>query len=66
MHRESVPENSGTLIEQGRELYLCYACKQNTAKVQVWESHCGGYEDVKYTCTNPACGKVWWMDGIDS
>ncbi len=23
-------------------------------------------EDVKYTCTDPACGYVWWVDGIDS
>lgn len=32
--------------------------------VQVWESHCGGYEDHRFTCTS--CGKVVWVDGIDS
>jgi hypothetical protein len=29
-----------------------------------WESADGAYEDWKYTCK--ACGRSWWVEGIDS
>jgi len=29
-----------------------------------WESSCGGWEDLNYHCA--ACGKKWWVEGIDS
>lgn len=29
-----------------------------------WESSCGGWEDIRYSCDG--CGRVWWVEGIDS
>jgi hypothetical protein len=37
-----------------------------TVKRREWDSSCGGYTDYNYRCQNPACGKSWWVDGIDS
>lgn len=31
---------------------------------RVVESSCGGYEDYQYRCK--ACGKTFWVDGVDS
>lgn len=31
---------------------------------RMWESSCGGYEDVHYRCT--ACGQDWWVEGADA
>ena len=31
---------------------------------RIWESSCGGYEDIKYCCSS--CGKTWWVEGSDS
>ena len=42
----------------------CPKCNTHEVKYYIWESSCGGYEDVKYNCTN--CHYTWWVDGIDS
>lgn len=42
----------------------CPKCLKMEVIWQLWESSCGGYEDVKYTCV--ACGAWWWVDGPDS
>ena len=60
-----MPESAGTLSKPDEELYHCYGCNQRTAKCQAWDSSCGGYTDYKYTCTDPKCGKVRWVDGDD-
>ena len=44
---------------------LCPRCKGPMAH-QTWESNDGAYEDSKYSCADPACGHVRWVDGIDS
>ena len=33
---------------------------------RVWESSDGAFEDEKHECSNPKCGYVRWVDGIDS
>lgn len=66
MHTGPTPEAAGEFVATDVELYDCYGCNQRTAKAELWESSCGGYEDVKYTCTDPKCGKVRWVDGCDS
>ena len=43
----------------------CPKCNE-PMKCQLWESGDGAYEDHRYTCENPACGYVRWVDGIDS
>ncbi len=60
-------EHEGTFQDKGKpDDRPCPKCGQMTVVYQIWESSCGGYEDVKYTCTNKACNCVWWVDGIDS
>lgn len=46
--------------------YKCLKCgaAETNLKYRVWESDCGGHEDYHYSCE--ACGKSWWIDGIDS
>lgn len=63
-HVGPVDESSGTLSAPALSTYVCNHCHQQAVSVQVWESHCGGYEDYKYTCA--LCGHVWWIDGVDS
>ena len=43
----------------------CPTCKSAMA-YQLWEASDGGHEDSKYTCTNPRCLAVVWIDGCDS
>ncbi len=65
MHSQPVDESSGTLSAPRQVINVnCRVCDEPTVTVQTWESHCGGFEDYKYTCG--ACGHVWWIDGIDS
>lgn len=42
----------------------CPKCKKKSIVYSIWDSHCGGYEDTKYKCTN--CKHYWWVDGPDS
>lgn len=66
MHDKTYDDSKGTLSEPEPKKYTCIRCRQNTATCQEWESSCGGYEDYKYTCHNPDCGHVWWIDGPDA
>lgn len=43
---------------------VCRKCKANSLKYRIWESSCGGYEDVNYWCTS--CDHSWWIDGPDA
>jgi DNA-directed RNA polymerase subunit M/transcription elongation factor TFIIS len=64
MHTEPTQESEGTLSAPAKSEATCRECKKQCVTWQVWASHCGGYEDYKYTCGE--CGHVWWVDGIDS
>ena len=66
MHTEPMPESAGTFSKPEEQLYRCYGCGKETAQCKAWDSSCGGYTDYKYTCTDPACGKVHWEEGADS
>jgi hypothetical protein len=65
MHIGSIPESNGEFQQIDGEFYDCPHCGgKHCVQCDVWESSCGGYEDYKHTCR--CCGKVWWIDGIDS
>lgn len=61
-----MPDSAGDFSPPEEKLYKCHKCSQQTAQCQLWESSCGGYEDYKYTCINPDCKYVWWVEGPDS
>ncbi len=64
-HMAPMKDSEGTFTPASDDVRLCRFCKNMTLHhVEQWDSHCGGYEDFKYTCT--VCGKVHWVDGIDS
>lgn len=46
------------------EAAMCHKCKSNDVEFRLWESSCGGYEDLNYHCKS--CDAQWWVDGIDS
>ena len=64
MHTQPMPESAGTLRERKPTICPCRKCAKKEVTFQIWDSSCGGYEDVKLTCG--ACGYVWWVDGPDS
>lgn len=65
MHTKAMSETEGTFQEQRPSKRKCPKC-ESAMTYQVWESSCGGYEDLKFTCTNKSCGHTLWIDGIDS
>lgn len=65
-HMAPMKENDGTFGTPEAERSKCSKCGQATMVCTPWESSDGGFVDDKYTCENPACGHVRWVDGIDS
>lgn len=65
-HFGPMDESEGELrSEHGDAVRSCSQCKVATLhKVETWDSNDGAYTDHKYTCRN--CGRVHWVDGIDS
>lgn len=64
MHIKPLSDNQGDFQKEEPSDRPCPKCKQvGTVTYRIWESHCGGYEDVKYSCK---CGHAWWVDGLDS
>lgn len=64
MHTKSILESDGS-FKQIEQKYDCPHCKsKNSVSIKIWESSCGGYEDEKNSCEK--CGKIWWVEGIDS
>jgi hypothetical protein len=64
-HTGPLPESAGEFTKEAIAKRWCGRCLQSTShKLQVWESTDGAYEDEKYTCLE--CGRVHWVDGIDS
>jgi hypothetical protein len=52
-------------LEPEEKKYDCRNCyAKGETECTPWESSCGGYEDYLYHCL--ACGKKWWVEGIDS
>lgn len=66
MHTGPMPEDAGKFnggwIKSDRPCTYCGV--SGSRYYMVWESSDGGYEDEKNKCE--ACGKTWWVDGIDS
>ena len=44
--------------------FKCRLCGSNHILFRVWESNCGGYEDIKYHCKG--CDRSWWVEGPDA
>jgi hypothetical protein len=64
-HTGPMPESAGTITDTQTCTRHCLKCAEATQHLaQLWESNCGGYEDMKFTCM--ICGTVEWIDGIDS
>lgn len=64
-HIGPMKESEGTFTAAELCTRYCLKCAKDTDQLaQLWESNCGGYEDMKFTC--PVCGTVEWVDGIDS
>jgi DNA-directed RNA polymerase subunit M/transcription elongation factor TFIIS len=64
MHTDKIPDSAGDFSPPEQTAINCRRCDRKTVERQLWESHCGAYEDHRYTCTS--CGHVWWVDGIDA
>lgn len=63
-HMAPMADSEGTFNNQQKSTRPCRHCGGTEVYYRVWESSCGGYEDEKYECRD--CGKMWWIDGIDS
>lgn len=66
MHTQEMSELDGSFhkTEDDQEIFDCPKCKQHTLTYKIWESSCGGYEDVKYSCNN--CKHYYWVEGPDA
>lgn len=40
------------------------SCGSNQVSYRIWNSDCGGFEDVLYHCRS--CGRTWWVEGPDA
>lgn len=64
MHSASMPDSAGTFENWLVSGTPCRKCKGTKVRYRVWESSCGGYEDLNYQCES--CGHSWWVDGPDA
>lgn len=70
MHIKPMAESDGKFktYDDGKQehqsMFDCPKCRKSKMRYKVWESNCGGYEDVKLRC--PACKYTYWVDGPDS
>ena len=72
MHTQPMSESEGEFqdgyrpaIKSDGKPWPCPHCKiPGKVEFRIWESSCGGYEDIKYHCH--ACGKTWWVEGADA
>lgn len=64
MHTQPMADSEGTFDSWKDSDKICPICNTPTMQYRVWESSCGGYEDLQYKCTT--CNHGWWVDGIDS
>jgi hypothetical protein len=65
MHTREMKDSEGTFggwtLSAGA---ICQKCGAARMMYRYWESHCGGYVDLQYRCTQ--CGKVHWVEGPDA
>ncbi len=64
MHTGPMPESAGTFSDGKMTDKPCGKCGEKKVRMKFWDSSCGGYTDLKFTCDG--CGHVWWVDGPDS
>ncbi len=63
-HMGPMPDSAGVFSEPQPTDEHCRLCEEPLVTVRIWESHCGGYEDYKYTCGS--CRYSWWIEGPDA
>ena len=65
MHTKPMKQSDGVSSEwkDSETGNPCRSCGAKTVQYRIWESSCGGYEDVNLRCTN--CGREWWVEGDD-
>ena len=69
MHDQPMPDSAGTLgnwkpTKAENPAFHCWKCGSDDVWYRIWESSCGGYEDLKYECRN--CGRTWWVESADA
>lgn len=65
-HFAPMKETEGKFGEEMVSSRMCPACEKHHVIVRMWQSNCGGFEDLQFRCTTDGCGKVWWVDGSDA
>jgi hypothetical protein len=65
MHTQPVSELDGKFLPAKSSECKCKKCGSKMTS-KTWESSCGGFEDIKYSCSNVQCGYYYWIEGIDS
>lgn len=64
-HMAPISDSQGDFSDEKPCDRKCHKCG-GPMTYRVWESSCGGYEDVKYSCVDTKCGGQAWIDGCDS
>jgi len=65
MHTKEMKDSEGVFSDFKWSSCACRYCKhEGGVRYRIWESNCGGYEDLKYECM--LCGGMWWVEGSDS
>jgi hypothetical protein len=65
MHTKPMSESEGSFSDKKIVECYCIRCKKKTPHYKMlWKSHCGGYEDEKYICTE--CKYQIWVEGPDA
>ena len=62
-HTRQMHDSEGTFTPWEAEATPCRECGGHV-EYRLWESSDGGWEDFQFRCLD--CGRVWWVDGIDS
>lgn len=65
-HMKPMSESEGTFDKEQKSDRSCPKCKKTNVVMKVWNSNDGGFEDEKFTCKEPSCGHVWWVEGPDA
>jgi hypothetical protein len=70
LHVQPMSEDQGEFRENWKPTladnpyFRCQQCGSHDVWYRVWDSACGGFEDVKYNCRG--CGRTWWCEGSDA
>lgn len=70
MHTGPMPESAGTFEADWKPTkaenpdFKCRKCGSDDVWYRTWDSSCGGYTDLKYTCWG--CDRTWWAEGPDA